>query len=231
MNARPKAEATLRIDDPRVRVTEYRFAPGAETGWHRHGADYVVVPLLDGDLLLEEPGGGTRIATLTRHVPYARKEGVEHNVVNANAFDYAFLEIELMEPAGGHAHPAGEGTALAMMEAFSAAWNRHDLDTIMALSTDDCEFWSAAGPDACGTRSVGREAVAAAYRAIFALYPDGRWTNGRATLIAPDRGLSEWTFVGTTTAGQRVEVLGLDLLELSGDRVRIKNSFRKTRTA
>ena len=69
-------------------------APGAETGWHRHEADYVVVPMLDGDLLLEEPGGGARTTTLKRHVPYARREGVEHNVVNANAYDFAFMEIE-----------------------------------------------------------------------------------------------------------------------------------------
>ena len=77
-----------------MRVTEWRFAPGAETGWHRHEADYVVVPMLDGDLLLEEPGGGSRTATLKKHVPYARREGVEHNVVNANPFDFAFMEIE-----------------------------------------------------------------------------------------------------------------------------------------
>jgi hypothetical protein len=50
--------------------------------------------MLDGDLLLEEPGGGSRTATLKRHVPYARREGVEHNVVNANPFDFAFMEIE-----------------------------------------------------------------------------------------------------------------------------------------
>ena len=60
-----------------MRVTEWRFAPGAETGWHRHAADYVVAPLLDGELLLEEPGGASRTATLKRHVPYARREGGE----------------------------------------------------------------------------------------------------------------------------------------------------------
>jgi hypothetical protein len=44
----------------------YRMAVRARrrTGWHRHEADYVVVPLADGDLLLEEPGGGSRTATL-----------------------------------------------------------------------------------------------------------------------------------------------------------------------
>jgi hypothetical protein len=37
------AKGTLQIDDDRVRVTEWRFAPGAATGhpWHEH--DYVVV--------------------------------------------------------------------------------------------------------------------------------------------------------------------------------------------
>jgi hypothetical protein len=76
----------IHIDEPHVRATEYRFEPGAETGWHRHMADYVVVPLLDGYLMLEEPGGGSRTASLKRHAPYARREGVEHNVVNANAY-------------------------------------------------------------------------------------------------------------------------------------------------
>jgi hypothetical protein len=51
-------------------------------------ADYVVVPLLDGDFLLEERWGGSRMAHLKRHAPYARREGVEHNAVNANAYPY-----------------------------------------------------------------------------------------------------------------------------------------------
>jgi quercetin dioxygenase-like cupin family protein len=94
MPARRPAVATLKIDEPNVRVTEFRFAPGAETGWHRHAHDYVVVPLLDGNLELEEPGGTSRIAELRAHQPYARLAGVEHNVINANPFEYAFLEIE-----------------------------------------------------------------------------------------------------------------------------------------
>jgi beta-alanine degradation protein BauB len=93
-----KADAVARIENDEVRATEWRFAPGAETGWHRHEADYVVVPLADGDLLLEEPGGVSRTATLKRHAPYARREGVEHNVVNANPFDFAFIEIEHLKP-------------------------------------------------------------------------------------------------------------------------------------
>ena len=70
--------------------------PQAETGWHRHGYDYIVVPLTSGRLLLEQPDGSTQSAELRLHQPYARSVGVEHNVINDNAFELAFLEIELL---------------------------------------------------------------------------------------------------------------------------------------
>jgi quercetin dioxygenase-like cupin family protein len=93
--ARPAAVATLKCEDDHLRVTEWRFAPGAATGWHRHELDYVVVPLLDGKLGLENAAGELSFAELTRGVPYGRKAGVEHDVINVNAGEYAFLEIEL----------------------------------------------------------------------------------------------------------------------------------------
>jgi beta-alanine degradation protein BauB len=92
--ARPQAVPTLMIENDRVIVTEWRFAPGAETGWHRHGHDYVVVPQTTGQLLLETAAGDIR-ADLKTGIPYARNEGVEHNVINANAFEFVFIEIEL----------------------------------------------------------------------------------------------------------------------------------------
>ena len=52
-----KAQSTIRIDNERVRVTEWRFAPGAATGYHRHAYDYVVVPMTTGQLLLKAPDG------------------------------------------------------------------------------------------------------------------------------------------------------------------------------
>ena len=95
MATRPQATATVRIDDGRVKATEWAFLPGAETGWHIHEHDYVIVPLVDGRLLLEEPGGGTRTTDLTLGIPYARKAGVEHNVINDGAGEMRFLEVEI----------------------------------------------------------------------------------------------------------------------------------------
>ena len=92
--ARPQAVPTVQIDNDRVKVTEWRFAPNAETGWHRHGMDYVVVPMTTGDLLLETPDGEIR-APLTAGLSYTRGAGVEHNVINANDHEFVFVEIEI----------------------------------------------------------------------------------------------------------------------------------------
>ncbi|HRD75130.1 MAG TPA: cupin domain-containing protein [Hyphomicrobiaceae bacterium] len=97
--ARPAAKPTQFVDNERAIVTEWRFAPGAETGWHRHGHDYVVVPMTNGELLLEEPGGTSRTAPLTAGVPYFKSEGVEHNVVNASSHEVVFVEIEFKRKA------------------------------------------------------------------------------------------------------------------------------------
>jgi quercetin dioxygenase-like cupin family protein len=97
--ARPAAVPTVQVDTARLRVTEWRFAPGAATGWHRHEHDYVVVPMTTGRLLLEEPGGTSRHAELRAGVSYARETGVEHDVVNDSEAEFVFIEIELKEPA------------------------------------------------------------------------------------------------------------------------------------
>ena len=88
------AKAIKHVDNERVTVWEYRFAPGDNTGWHRHGHDYVVVPLMDGKLRLETKSGSS-FAEMKKGIPYYRNEGVEHDVINANDSEYAFIEIEL----------------------------------------------------------------------------------------------------------------------------------------
>ena len=92
--ARQQARATVLIENDRVRVTEWRFAPRAATGWHRHEYDYVVVPLTSGRLLLKTTDG-EQYADLTRGVPYFRNVGVEHDVINANDGEFVFVETEL----------------------------------------------------------------------------------------------------------------------------------------
>ena len=93
-SGRPQAVPTPLISNERVVVTEWRFAPGAETGWHVHGMDYVVVPQTTGKLLLETKEGD-RSAELSVGRPYFRSAGVEHNVVNATDYEFVFIEVEI----------------------------------------------------------------------------------------------------------------------------------------
>lgn len=89
------AVPTVQIDNDRVKVTEWRFAPGAETGEHIHEMDYVIVPGLTGNLKIVAPDGSETIAELTQGVTYFREKGVHHNVINANDFEYHFIEVEM----------------------------------------------------------------------------------------------------------------------------------------
>jgi len=95
VSQRPQAVATVQVDNDRVRVTEWRFAPGAETGEHVHQMDYVVVPSGNGRLKLVSPQGEETFADLKLGGSYFRKAGVHHNVINANDVEFAFVEIEL----------------------------------------------------------------------------------------------------------------------------------------
>mgnify|MGYP002785200209 FL=1 len=91
---RAPAVATVQVDNETVKVTEWRFAPDAETGWHRHEYDYVVVPVTDGKLRLETPNGDIE-ADLRLGQAYSRPVGVEHNVINASGAELVFIEVEI----------------------------------------------------------------------------------------------------------------------------------------
>lgn len=88
------AQPTIQVDNERTRVTEWRFAPGATTGFHRHEYDYVVVPMTTGVLELTGPDGTVTTGDLKAGVSYFRNAGVEHDVKNANDFEFVFVEVE-----------------------------------------------------------------------------------------------------------------------------------------
>jgi quercetin dioxygenase-like cupin family protein len=91
---RPLASATRQVETERVIVTEWRFPPGGHTGWHRHAYDYVIVPMTTGDLAIDT-GDDLIQSRLVTGQSYSRDSGVEHDVINDNAFEFVFVEIEL----------------------------------------------------------------------------------------------------------------------------------------
>jgi quercetin dioxygenase-like cupin family protein len=92
--SRPQAISNVQVDNERVRVTEWRFAPGEATGPHRHEFDYVIVPVLGGTLRLESSETTAETELAAGH-SYFREAGVEHDVVNVGDAELAFVEVEL----------------------------------------------------------------------------------------------------------------------------------------
>ena len=116
-----------------------------------------------------------------------------------------------------------------VLDAFAAAWNRHDVDGLMSFMTEDCLFEASSGPDVCGTRYEGSDQVRKGFAEVFATFPDAHWADARH-FISGNRGVSEWTFTGTKADGTRVEVTGCDLFAFSKGKIAVKNSYRKTRS-
>ena len=94
-----EAVPTVHVDNDRVRVTEWRFAPGAATGWHRHEFDYVITPVVNGVVDIVDGQGARTPFEMLAGVSYFREAGVEHDVVNAGPGDLAFVEVELKQGA------------------------------------------------------------------------------------------------------------------------------------
>ncbi|WP_199055034.1 nuclear transport factor 2 family protein [Aquitalea sp. ASV15] len=117
---------------------------------------------------------------------------------------------------------------IAFLQAFSEAWNRHDIEALMSFMTDDCQFHATAGPDLLGRSFKGREAVRQGFELAWQNFPDAAWLDGRH-FISGEHGISESTFTGTKADGTRVEARMVDVFTFRDGKIAIKNAYRKDR--
>ena len=115
-----------------------------------------------------------------------------------------------------------------VIEAFAAAWNRPDIEALMSFMTDDCEFHGVAGPDLLGRSYIGRNAVREGFELAWQTFPDASWLNADI-FVAGNRGVLESTFSGTKSDGTRIEARMVDVFLFRGDKIVVKNAFRKDR--
>jgi len=115
---------------------------------------------------------------------------------------------------------------VTVLRQITDAFNRHDLDAIMAFFTDDAVFLSPRGPEPFGRRFEGKDAVREGLAARFSGIPDVHYGDDDH-FVAGDRGASEWTLTGTTTDGVRLEVRGCDLWTFRDGLIARKDSFWK----
>lgn len=115
-----------------------------------------------------------------------------------------------------------------LLEAFSDALNRHDIDAVMAMMTDDCVFHAVAGPELEGKSFVGQEAVRQGLENAWKTAPDACWVDAEHVVIG-DRGFTISTYKGTTVEGARSEARMIDAFTFRDGKIAVKNAFRKNR--
>lgn len=118
----------------------------------------------------------------------------------------------------------------AFLQAFSDAWNRHDIDALMSFMSEDCVFHAVAGPDLFGRSFVGRNAVREGFQLAWQTFPDAAWVDAEH-FVCGDRGVSESTFRGTRADGAHIEARMVDVFTFRDGRIAVKNAYRKDRPA
>lgn len=112
--------------------------------------------------------------------------------------------------------------SVEFLKAFADAWNRHDMDGLMASMADDCVFVTSNG-----TRFEGLQAVREAFAGVFEAFPDAHWGND-IHFVSGDRGVSEWVFTGTDAEDQTsVEEQGCDIFTFRDGKIVLKNTYLK----
>ncbi len=115
---------------------------------------------------------------------------------------------------------------IEVLRKFLAAFNRHDLDSIMEFFVDDCTFDFPRGAQPWGTRYVGRAKVREGLASRFAGIPDVHYGEDRHWACG-NRGASEWLLTGTMKSGARIAVRGCDLFEFRNGKILRKDSYWK----
>ena len=122
-------------------------------------------------------------------------------------------------------HP--DATTAATLEAvdrFNDAFNRHDVDAVMAAMTDDCVFESTSPP--FGERHVGQAAVRQAWIDFFAASPTAHF-DGEDVIATGDRCVVQWRYSWTNDDGSASALRGVDVLRVRDGRVAEKFAYVK----
>jgi ketosteroid isomerase-like protein len=114
---------------------------------------------------------------------------------------------------------------VATIERFNEAFNRHDIDAIMALMTGDCVFENTSpAPD--GERYEGQATVRGFWERLFAASPQAHFAT-EELFAGGDRCAVRWLYTWVDKEGKRGHVRGVDLFRVRDGKVSEKLSYVK----
>ena len=116
------------------------------------------------------------------------------------------------------------------LRSFFDAWNAHDVETIVGYFTPAGAYHASIGPDDAGTAFVGSDELRRGVSGFLGRYGDVRYTDLVIGMSGHDRAFASWTFHATSPVGEAVTYRGVDLFTFEGDRIALKDAYRKERS-
>ncbi len=116
-------------------------------------------------------------------------------------------------------------STVEVINQFNEAFNRHDVQAVMALMTEDC-ILDNTYPPPDGERFEGQESVRRFWEEFFRSSPDAVFQS-EEMITHGDRCVIRWRYDWTTTDGSRGHVRGVDVLRVRDGKVAEKLAYVK----
>ena len=120
---------------------------------------------------------------------------------------------------------ADTATTLDVIDRFNEAFNRHDVEGIMALMTNDVVFENTS-PRPDGERYDGQESVRGFWEQFLASSPNARFES-EDIFAGGDRCAVRWIYNWTDAEGKSGHVRGVDVFRVRDGKVAEKLSYVK----
>lgn len=112
-----------------------------------------------------------------------------------------------------------------LLEQFNQAFNRHDVEAMMALMTSDCVFENTYPPPG-GERFRGAAAVRGFWEAFFRNSPEAHLEFEEVEACG-ERGFQRWVYTWGSQPGEIGWVRGVDLFRFENGKIAEKLSYVK----
>jgi ketosteroid isomerase-like protein len=120
---------------------------------------------------------------------------------------------------------AQTASTIEVIKQFSDAFNRHDIQAVMALMTEDCVFENTYPPPD-GERFEGQEAVRHFWEEFFRSTPHSVFQS-EEMIAHGDRCIVRWRYDWTNTDSQSGYVRGVDVFRVRNGKVAEKFAYVK----
>jgi ketosteroid isomerase-like protein len=119
---------------------------------------------------------------------------------------------------------SASGETLQVINLFNEVFNKHDVDAIMKLMTEDCVFENTR-PVPDGERFVGQERVRAFWELFFSRSPQAHF-EAEEIFAAGNRCVVRWIYTWIKD-GKKGHIKGVDIFKVRDGKVAEKFSYVK----